>query len=49
MDQIQCVIHEQHSNIYFEYKFQVVIVNECKVIHIQNFEEVAKWVFSYHF
>ena len=49
MDQIQCVIHELHSNIYLEYKFLVVTMNEYKVIRIQNFEEDAKWVFFDHF
>ena len=49
MDQIQCVIHELHSIIYLEYKFQVVTMNECKVIRIQNFEKDEKWVFFDHF
>ena len=49
MNQIQSVIHELHSNMYLEYKFQVVTMNVYKVIHIQNFEEDEKWVFFDHF
>ena len=49
MDQIQCVIHELHSILYLEQKFQTVTMNKCKVIHIQNFEEDEKWVVFDHF
>ena len=35
MDQITYVIHQLHYNIYRVYKFQLTIMNECKVIHKQ--------------
>ena len=35
MDQITYVIHQLHYYIYLVYKFQLAIMNECKVIHKQ--------------
>ena len=35
MDQITYVIHQLHYYIYLVYKFQLTIMNECKVIHKQ--------------
>ena len=35
MYQITYVIHQLHFNIYLVYKFQLTIMNECKVIHKQ--------------
>ena len=35
MDQITYVIHQLHYYIYLVYKFQLTIINECKVIHKQ--------------
>ena len=36
MDQIPYAIHHVHYNIYIVYKFQLAIMNECKVIHKQT-------------
>ena len=38
MDQIPYVIRQQHYNIYLVYKFQPAIMNECKVIHKQTYD-----------
>ena len=39
MDQITYVIHQPDYNIYFVYKFQPAIMNECKVIHKQTYDK----------
>ena len=39
MYQISYVIRQLHYNIYLVYKFQPVIMNECKVIHKQTYDK----------
>ena len=44
MDQITYVIHQLHYNIYLVYKFQLAIMNECKVIRKQTSDKDLKSV-----
>ena len=44
MDQITYVMHQLHYNIYLVYKFQLAIMNECKVIRKQTSDKDLKSV-----